>query len=81
MRREVMTVEYVNIMEAAQRCGISDKTIRRWIHAGKLPARFPLVNTSSLPFFPHAPSLLRSSNTKEVCQWQSSFAFGHDLYT
>jgi len=33
-------MEYVNIMEAARRCGVSDKTIRRAIHAGKLPARF-----------------------------------------
>jgi excisionase family DNA binding protein len=43
-RGECDNVEYVNIMEAAQRCGISDKTIRRWIHAGKLPARFPHSN-------------------------------------
>lgn len=33
-------MEYVNIMEAARRCGVSDKTIRRAIHAKKLPARF-----------------------------------------
>lgn len=38
------TVEYVNIMEAARRCGVSDKTIRRWIHAEKLRARFPQPN-------------------------------------
>jgi excisionase family DNA binding protein len=43
-------VEYVNIMEAARLLGVSDKTIRRWIHAHRLPARFPLVNTSRLPF-------------------------------
>src|SRR5579883_3259289 len=43
-RREVMTVEYVNIMEAARRCGVSDKTIRRWIHAQKLRAHFPQPN-------------------------------------
>lgn len=37
-------MEYVNIMEAARRCGVSDKTIRRAIHAGKLPARFLTSN-------------------------------------
>jgi excisionase family DNA binding protein len=39
-----MTAEYVNIMEAARRCGVSDKTIRRWIHAQKLRAYFPQPN-------------------------------------
>lgn len=45
-------------MEAARRCGISDKTIRRWIHAGKLPARFPHSNRCEIavsdlePFLP-----------------------------
>lgn len=39
-----MTVEYINIMEAARRCGVSDKTIRRWIHAQKLRAHFPQPN-------------------------------------
>lgn len=37
-------MEYVNIMEAARRCGVSDKTIRRWIHAQKLRAHFPQPN-------------------------------------
>ena len=37
-------MEYVNIMEAARRCGVSDKTIRRAIHKGTLPARFPKPN-------------------------------------
>ena len=37
-------MDYVNIMEAARRCQVSDKTIRRWIHAHKLPARFPQPN-------------------------------------
>ncbi len=37
-------MEYVNIMEAAQHCGVSDKTIRRWIHAGKLAAQYPQPN-------------------------------------
>jgi len=37
-------MEYVNIMEAAHRLGVSDKTVRRWIHAGKLSARFPQPN-------------------------------------
>jgi predicted DNA-binding transcriptional regulator AlpA len=61
-RREVMTVEYVNIMEAARRCGVSDKTIRRWIHAEKLRARFPQPNRCEIavsdlvPFLPgHLP--------------------------
>lgn len=57
-----MTVKYVNIVEAARRCGVSDKTIRRWIHAQKLPARFPHPNRCEIaisdlePFLPgHLP--------------------------
>ncbi len=51
-------MEYVNIMEAARRCQVSDKTIRRWIHAHKLSARFPQSNRSEIavsdlePFLP-----------------------------
>ena len=37
-------MEYVNIMEAARRCAVSDKTIRRAIRKGTLPARFPKPN-------------------------------------
>lgn len=37
-------MEYINIMEAARRCGVSDKTIRRAIHKGLLPARSPKPN-------------------------------------
>src|SRR6266516_3560687 len=37
-------MKYVNVMEAARRCGVSDKTIRRAIHMGKLSARFPKRN-------------------------------------
>ena len=37
-------MEYVNIMEAARRCGVHDKTIRRAIHRGTLPAHFPQPN-------------------------------------
>jgi hypothetical protein len=37
-------MEHVNILEAARRCGVSDKTIRRAIHKGLLPARFPRPN-------------------------------------
>jgi hypothetical protein len=37
-------MEYVNIMEAARLCGVSDKTIRRAIHKGLLPARSPKSN-------------------------------------
>jgi excisionase family DNA binding protein len=57
-----MTAEYVNIMEAARRCGVSDKTIRRWIHAQKLRAQFPHPNRCEIaisdlePFLPgHLP--------------------------
>jgi hypothetical protein len=51
-------VEYVNIIEAARRCGVSDKTMRRWIHAKKLQARFPQPNRCEIaisdlePFLP-----------------------------
>jgi excisionase family DNA binding protein len=37
-------MEHVNILEAARRCGVSDKTIRRAIHKGTLPAHFPKSN-------------------------------------
>jgi excisionase family DNA binding protein len=36
--------ETVNIIQAAQILGVSDKTVRRWIHAGKLKASFPQIN-------------------------------------
>jgi polyhydroxyalkanoate synthesis regulator phasin len=36
--------EHVTILEAARRCGVSDKTIQRAIRAGKLPARYPQPN-------------------------------------
>jgi excisionase family DNA binding protein len=51
-------MEYVNIMEAARRCGVSDKTIRRWIHVQKLRAHFPQPNRCEIavsdlePFLP-----------------------------
>ncbi len=54
-------MEYVTIMEAARRCQVSDKTIRRWIHADKLSARFPQSNRSEIavsdlePFLPRHP--------------------------
>jgi hypothetical protein len=35
---------YVTIQEAARRCGVSNKTIQRAIHAGTLPARYPKPN-------------------------------------
>lgn len=41
-------MEYVTILEAARRCGVSDKTIRRAIHKGTLPARFPKPNRSEI---------------------------------
>ena len=36
--------EYVNIMEAARLCRLSDKTVRRAIHAGELAAQYPKKN-------------------------------------
>jgi hypothetical protein len=36
--------EYINIQEAARRCGVSGKTIQRAIQAGKLPAQYPKPN-------------------------------------
>ncbi len=36
--------QYVTIQQAAQLCGVSSKTIQRAIHAGTLPARYPLKN-------------------------------------
>jgi predicted site-specific integrase-resolvase len=53
-----MTAEYVNIMEAARRCDVSDKTNRRWIHAQKLRVQFPQPNRCEIaisdlePFLP-----------------------------
>jgi len=35
---------YVTIQEAAQRCGVSSKTIQRAIQSGTLPARYPTKN-------------------------------------
>jgi excisionase family DNA binding protein len=43
-----MRMKYVTIMEAARRCGVSDKTIRRAIHKGTLPARSPTSNRSEI---------------------------------
>lgn len=37
-------MEYITVVEAARRLQVSDKTIRRAIHAGKLPARYPKKN-------------------------------------
>ena len=34
-----MTGNFINIREAAQRCGRNMETVRRWIWGGKLPAR------------------------------------------
>ncbi len=36
--------EHVTILEAARRCGVSDKTIQRAIRRGILPARYPQPN-------------------------------------
>lgn len=40
--------EYISIAEAARRIGLSDKTIRRAIHAGKLEARYPHKNRAEV---------------------------------
>jgi hypothetical protein len=40
--------EYVTIVEAARRAGVSDKTLRRAIHAGKLAARYPQPNRAEV---------------------------------
>jgi DNA-binding transcriptional MerR regulator len=36
--------EHITILEAARRCGVSDKTIQRAIRRGILPARYPQPN-------------------------------------
>lgn len=38
----------MNVMQAAQHLGVSDKTIRRAIHAGKLPANYPKKNLAEI---------------------------------
>lgn len=43
-RKQERESVFVTIQEAARRCGVSDKTIRRAIRAGILPARYPLPN-------------------------------------
>src|SRR5712691_1843761 len=54
-------MEYVTVVEGARRLGISEKTIRRAIHAGKLPARYPHPNrceiaVSDLEAWRHPPA-------------------------
>src|SRR5579872_794049 len=54
-------MEYVTVVEGARRLGISEKTIRRAIHAGKLPARYPHKNrceiaVSDLEAWRHPPT-------------------------
>jgi excisionase family DNA binding protein len=51
--------EYITIAEAARRIGLSDKTIRRAIHAGKLEARYPQPNRAEV-------------SMKDLEAWQSS---------
>jgi len=43
-----MEEEYVTIIEAARRIGMSDKTVRRAIHDGKLEARYPHPNKAEV---------------------------------
>jgi DNA-binding transcriptional MerR regulator len=40
--------EYITIVEAARRIGLSDKTLRRAIKAGKLSARYPQKNRAEV---------------------------------
>lgn len=40
--------EYVTIAEGARRIGLSDKTVRRAIHDGKLSARYPHPNKAEV---------------------------------
>ncbi len=40
--------EYITITEAARRVGLSDKTLRRAIKAGKLSARYPQKNRAEV---------------------------------
>ncbi len=40
--------EYITITEAARRVGLSDKTLRRAIKAGKLSARYPQKNKAEV---------------------------------
>jgi excisionase family DNA binding protein len=75
-------MEYVNIMEAARRCQVSDKTVRRWIHAHKLPARFPHPNHCEIalgdlePFLPgHLLSRLHFTNDQNVDDVSSPLHF------
>ena len=43
-----MEEEFVTIVEAARRVGMSDKTVRRAIHDGKLTARYPHPNKAEV---------------------------------
>jgi excisionase family DNA binding protein len=43
-----MEEEYITIVEAARRVGMSDKTVRRAIHDGKLAACYPQPNKAEI---------------------------------
>ena len=43
-----MQEEYITIVEATRRTGISDKTVRRAIDDGKLTARYPHPNKAQV---------------------------------
>jgi hypothetical protein len=45
---EEQMTEYMTIIEAARRAHVSDKTLRRAIHAGKLAARYPQSNRAEV---------------------------------
>jgi len=57
VRRGTMTMEYITIMEASRRCGVSDKTIRSRIHAKKPQACFPQPNRCEITISDLAPFL------------------------
>jgi hypothetical protein len=47
-RKTPMEEDYVTIIEASRRVGLSDKTVRRAIHDGKLTARYPHPNKAEV---------------------------------
>src|SRR5438445_8272361 len=61
--------EYITIAEGARRVGLSDKTIRRAIHAGNLAARYPHPNKAEVSTVDleawHASLHLRPGETQD----------------
>jgi len=67
-----MEEEYVTIVEAARRVGMSDKTVRRAIHDGKLEARYPQPNKAEVSITDleawHATLHVRPGETQDRLQ-------------